>query len=115
VRLIVRVWVVRARKIDANQNDIVRWLEEYGCVVHRTNGDWDVTCQWAGITMLCEIRPEKGGTQGPRKGVQERLHKRMSIKWLRTQEDCKQCAETLMSWHKAICERIPQQEVTCEN
>ncbi len=94
---------MRARKIDTNQHQIVEWLEEYGCRVHKTNADWDLSVQLFGLTMLCEVRPETGGIQKARQGNQERVHGLFSIYWLRNQEDCKRLVETLLSWHKAIC------------
>ncbi len=92
---------VRARKVDSNLTSIVDALRKLGLKVHVTNGDWDLTAQFGGVTMLCEVRPE-GKPKVPRKGNQERVHETLMIYWLQTVEDCLELNKTLRKWQQAV-------------
>lgn len=59
-----------ANKVDANQDAIAAEYERRGCEVHRTNRDWDLTVQKAGITDLVEVK--NPATLYGRKGLNKR-------------------------------------------
>ena len=64
----------------------------------------DLICQYGGMTMLCEVRPE-GHPREPRKGRQKAFQDHFMVYWLQTTEDCEQLAKTLRKWQDACCER----------
>lgn len=76
----------RARRTDANTDEIVRVFESLGLKVHRTNAAWDLTVQAVGsypartVTRLVEI---KDGKKPPSKrkltGPEKELHKVMTV------------------------------------
>ena len=91
----------RQRKVDANCKSIVQCLRELGFRVHVTNGDWDLTVQYGGLTVLAEVRPaDKPKT--PRKGRQEAFQQDFSVYWLQTPKDCLELRKTLLKWSTAI-------------
>lgn len=47
---------MRARRVDANLTTIVKAYRKLGCKVHVTNGDWDLTVQYGGVTDLVEVK-----------------------------------------------------------
>ena len=49
----------RARRTDANHSEIAVAFEKSGFSVHRTNGDWDLTVGYGGITILVEVKDGK--------------------------------------------------------
>jgi hypothetical protein len=51
---------MRARRVDANLGEIVKAARAIGMLVHVTNGDWDATVQYMGITELWECKTKKG-------------------------------------------------------
>lgn len=55
---------MRARRTDANHSAIAEAFEKAGFSVHRTNGYWDLTIGFGGITLLIEV---KDGTKPPSK------------------------------------------------
>jgi len=98
--------VRRAARTDANLTEVVKALRKLGLRVHVTNGDWDLTVQYGGQTMLCEVRQE-GKPRKPRKGNQEAVHEKMTIYWLQTLEDCQQLAKTLRWWAMTMMDAKP--------
>ena len=50
---------MRARRTDANHNAIAEAFESLGWSVHRTNGDWDLTVGYGGLTTLVEVKDGK--------------------------------------------------------
>lgn len=96
---------MRARKVDANCAEIVKNMRKLGLTVHVTNADWDLTVQYGGVTMLCEVRPADKPKK-PRPGNQERLHEALMIYWLQTPQDCLNLRQTLIKWSTAIREGI---------
>jgi hypothetical protein len=60
----------RARKIDANQPDIVKKLRAQGFTVRVINGDFDILVGWANHSLPVEIKnPEAGGTTNARQDL----------------------------------------------
>ena len=49
----------RARRTDGNHSEIAEAFEKAGCSVHRTNGDWDLTVGYGGLTLLIEVKDGK--------------------------------------------------------
>ena len=47
---------MRARKVDVNHNAIAESFEKLGWLVHRTNGDWDLTVAKSWMVMLIEVK-----------------------------------------------------------
>ena len=70
-----------ARRTDANLTDIVKAYRQLGACVHVTNGAWDLTVSYAGITDLVEV---KDGSKPPsaRKltPAESKLHDKMMIR-----------------------------------
>ena len=54
----------RAAKVDGNHAELREYFRELGCVVFDASGVGqgfaDLVCQWGGLTMLVEIKTEKG-------------------------------------------------------
>lgn len=92
---------MRARRTDRNQRELVEILRKAGIRVHIWNDHADLICQFGGATMLCEVRPHKGGVQGAREGRQKRFQAEFMVKWLRTPEDALEAARTLKRWSAA--------------
>lgn len=95
---------MHARRVDANHSDIVAALRKLGCTVldlsRAGRGCPDVCVGYGGLSMLAEIKAEKG-----------KLNVRQNEflnQWtggcylLRTAEDCATLANTLRNWHMAI-------------
>lgn len=53
---------MRARRVDSNLGEIVRVYRKAGCRVDVTNGRWDLTVQYGGLTDLVEV---KDGSKSP--------------------------------------------------
>jgi hypothetical protein len=51
---------VRARRVDQNLQSIVKAARAMGMLVHVTNGDWDATVQYVGVTELWECKTKTG-------------------------------------------------------
>ena len=92
----------RARKVDANQAEIVETLRKAGIRVHCTNAEWDLTLQYGGMTMLVEVRPLTSSVKGARKGRQAEFQKEFLVRWIRTPEDALEAARTLRWWAEAV-------------
>ena len=80
---------------------MVACLEKLGVRVHRTNADWDLTCQLGGAppAILCEVR-QANQPRKARKGNQERIQRDFCIKWLQTPDDCLKVAQMLYKWRE---------------
>jgi hypothetical protein len=47
---------MRARRVDNNHAQIAGWFERLGCLVHRTNLDWDLTVSRMKVVKLIECK-----------------------------------------------------------
>ena len=47
---------MRARKIDVNHTEIAEAFSNMGWLVHRTNGDWDLTVAKSWLVLLIEVK-----------------------------------------------------------
>ena len=93
-------------RVDSNQTALVKVLRKLGLRVHVWNSEADLICQLGGLTVLCEVRAEKGGTQTARKGRQEKFQRDFMVRWIRTPEDCLELRNVLLAWSKAIQREI---------
>lgn len=88
-----------ARRVDANLDEIVSEFERQGCVIDRTNSRWDLTVQYAGLTMLVEV---KDGAKPPsaRKltPAEEKTHARMMVRIVKDKGQAAECAAVLRTW-----------------
>mgnify|MGYP003645160266 CR=1 FL=1 len=95
----------RHYKTDSNCKEIVSILRKLGFRVHVTNAEWDLTVQFHGLTMLCEVRPEDK-PKVARKGRQELFHGVFSVYWLSSHEDCLNLRKTLLNQSEVIRENL---------
>lgn len=96
-----------ARRVDANQAEIVGALRRLGCSVldlsRAGRGCPDALVGYGGLSILAEIKTEKGK-------LNERQREFLN-QWtggcylLRTVDDCAELANTLRRWHQAIRKR----------
>jgi len=92
---------VRARRTDANHGSIADAFERLGCRVHRTNGDWDLTVQHGGVTMLVEVK--NPDTSYGKRGESARQKELPVMRRLvRNLDDVSETVNTLRRWHAAI-------------
>jgi hypothetical protein len=80
---------------------MVECLRKLGVRVHVWGEEADLICQWGGMTMLAEVRPE-GKPKQARKGRQERFQDEFNVYWLQTPADCLALAKTLRRWHELV-------------
>jgi len=92
----------RAKKVDANQAEIVAVLRKAGIRVHCTNAEWDLTLQFGGMTMLAEVRPLTSSVKGARAGRQAAFQRDFMVRWIRTPEEALEAARTLRWWADAV-------------
>ena len=88
-------------KADANQKPIVDYLRQIGMRVHIWSAEADLIVQYAGLTMLCEVRPPDK-PRVARKGRQEEFQKEFVVYWLQTFEDCNALRSTMMKWSNKL-------------
>ena len=95
----------RAAKVDANLSAVVACFRDLGCSVHVTNGAWDATVGYGGLTMLVEV---KDGAKPPSKRrltpaqVKFRATWTGGVRLVENMEDVLATVETLRRWHQAI-------------
>ena len=67
----------RAARTDGNCQSIAEAFERLGCIVHRTNSDWDLTVQAGEATVLIEVKnPDSArGRREIKSGGNERQRK----------------------------------------
>ena len=96
---------MRARRRDANTILIEDAFRRMGCVVHPTNDAWDLTVQFAGITMLVEVKDgKKTASQQRLTPAQIKLHETMCIRIVRDLDGVVSAVETLRKWVRFINE-----------
>lgn len=89
---------MRARRTDANLTEIVKHLRSLGCSVHITNGDWDLTIGYGGVTFLAEV---KDGSKPPSCQKLTENEKKFHDSWtggiymIRSIEDASNLANTM--------------------
>lgn len=85
---------MRARRTDNNHASIARAFERMGCVVHRTNGDWDLTVRLGTAVELIEVKnPE---TAYGKRGQNERQKSmRMHREIVRNMDDVARVVSSL--------------------
>jgi hypothetical protein len=86
---------------DSNQTEMVDALRNLGIRVHVWGEQADLICQFGGITVLAEVRPQDKPRQA-RKGRQERFQDEFMVYWLQTHADCLELARTLRRWQQLI-------------
>ncbi len=79
---------MRARRTDANLTDIVAAYRRAGCIVDITNGRWDLTVQYRGLTELVEV---KDGAKSPSRRkltrAEEKTHATMAVRIVQSLND----------------------------
>ena len=106
----------RAARTDANLSAVVQAFRALGCSVHVTNGAWDATIGYGGLTMLIEV---KDGAKPPsaRKltPAQERFRETWTggIYLVRDMDDVQNACRTLRRWHAAIRAKGAQTVPVC--
>lgn len=84
-------------------DEIVTEFLRAGCAVDRTNARWDLTVQYAGLTMLVEV---KDGAKPPsaRKltKAEEKTHARLMVRVVKDREQARECVAVLTRWSEAI-------------
>ena len=90
-------------KPDANTEDIATAFEKLGCTVDRTNGKWDLTAGWGGLTLLVEVR-QAGQPRKARKGRQQTFHDYWTggLYWAQDTSDVERLVAMLRNWHRLI-------------
>lgn len=92
---------MRARRTDANQDAIADEFERLGCIVDRTNKDWDLTVQFCGLTELVEVKNLE--TSYGRKGLSKRQQGMKLRRWtVYDARDVAQCVESLKTLKRAL-------------
>ena len=95
----------RAARTDANLTATVDAFRELGCSVHVTNGAWDLTVGYGGISMLVEV---KDGAKKPsaRKFTPAQVKFRKTwtggIRLVQNMEDVALTVATIRKWHSLI-------------
>lgn len=92
---------MRARRTDANHAVIAKAFEQAGCVVHKTNSDWDLTVQLGTQTELVEVK--NPATAYGKKGLnprQERMRVRRAV--VVGLEDVERVVRTLRARNAAV-------------
>jgi len=91
----------RAAKIDANQPAIAAEFERLGCIVHRTNADWDLTVQLYGLTVPVEVKNRE--TSYGKRGLNKRQQGIKIARWtVYDARDVAQCVESLKTLKRAL-------------
>ena len=95
----------RARRVDANLESIVRTFRDLGCSVHVTNGAWDATIGYGGLTMLVEVK-DGAKPKSARKFTPAQVKFRATwtggIYLVECHEHALSAVKTLRRWHAAI-------------
>ncbi len=91
-----------ANRVDNNQDAIVQAFEAEGCIVDRTNRDWDLTVQYKGYaSFLVEVK--NPDTAYGKKGLNKRQQGLKVARWtVYTPRDAIQCANALKVYDKAL-------------
>lgn len=92
---------------DENQSEMVHTLRKLGIKVHVWGEQADLICQFGGMTVLCEVRPD-GKPKEARKGRQKAFQQTFMVKWIQTQDDCIALAKTLKAWQMAVMQTHPE-------
>ena len=94
----------RAAKVDLNHGAIRTAFRALGCKVFdcsRVGGGFpDLCVQYAGITMLVEVKGEKG------KLTQKQAESNLMSKIVRNMDDVAGAVNTLRQWHRLIREGV---------
>lgn len=92
---------MRARRVDANHSEIAEEFERQGCIVHRTNSDWDLTVQLYGLTTLVEVKNRETGYG--RRGLNKRQQGIKIARWtIYDARDVSQCVQSLKTLKEAL-------------
>ena len=71
---------MRARRTDANLTEIVKAYRQLGCRVDVTNGKWDLTVQYGGLTDLVEVKDgSKSASRRKLTPAEQKTHDRLMI------------------------------------
>lgn len=95
----------RAARVDANLSAVVDAFRRMGCSVHVTNGMWDCTVGYGGLSMLVEV---KDGSKPPSARrltpaqVRFREHWTGGVRLVKDMNDVAETVNTLRRWHQAI-------------
>lgn len=90
-----------AARVDANLSDIVDAFRALlgKDSVHVTNRDWDVTIQYAGMTMLIEVKDgDKKPSARRLTQAQKKLHCKLMIRIVKNVDEAQQAVKTLRTW-----------------
>jgi hypothetical protein len=102
---------VRAKRVDANQKELVEYLRKIGVSVFLLHGVGqgfpDIACGYGGLCFLAEIKTEKG---------KDTKAQTEMMKWwtggkyyLRNKDDCDQLKKTMQTWLRLITDGIMHQ------
>lgn len=88
-----------AARRDANTVEIESLFRAMGCVVHPTNGAWDLTVQHGGITMLVECKDGKKRPSARKlTPAQEKLHAAICVRIVTDEASVRSAVDTLKKW-----------------
>ena len=96
----------RAARVDDNLKAIVNVFRRLGCSVHVTNGAWDATVGYGGITILVEVKDgSKPASRRKLTPAQVKFRETWTggIYLVQCEEDAVRCVETLRDRHKRLC------------
>lgn len=97
--------VRRAARTDANLTEIVNALRAMGVSVHVTNGAWDLTLGYGGVTMLAEV---KDGSKPPSARKYTKAQKAFrdtftgSIRLITNLDDARETVKIMRLWRDRI-------------
>lgn len=95
---------MRARRTDANQDAIADEFERLGCIVHRTNADWDISCQLPELPMVALLVEIKNpATSYGRRGLNKRQQGIKIARWtISGVEGVSQAVQALKTLKRAL-------------
>lgn len=92
--------VTYARRVDGNHGDIRDAFRKLGCKVFDAcrvgQGFPDLVVQYGGLTVLCEVKTEKGKKTATQEGSE------MMARIVRNLEDVAETVATLRKWHQVL-------------